>query len=57
MEVSVHHPSPLNTYSYVQEENLGYTRKFVENYLLFTRITKLILAPHTQSANELEEPF
>jgi hypothetical protein len=49
--------SPLNTYSYVQEENLGSTRKFVKNYLLFTCITNLILALHTQSVNGLEEPF
>ncbi len=27
---------PQNTYSYVQEEILGSTRKFLENYLLFT---------------------
>jgi hypothetical protein len=33
MEFSIHHPSPPNTYSYVQEENLGSTRKFVQNFL------------------------
>ena len=32
MESSVCHPSPTNTFSYVQEENLGLTRKFVEHY-------------------------
>jgi hypothetical protein len=32
----VRRPSPPNTYSYVQEENSGSTRKFVENHLLFT---------------------
>ncbi len=57
MEFSVHHPSPPNTYSYVQEENLGSTRKSVENYLLFMCITNQILAIHTQSVNWLEEPF
>ncbi len=31
-------PSPLNTYSYVREENSSSTRKFVEIYLLFTCI-------------------
>ncbi len=52
-------PSPPNTYSYVREENLGSTRKFVQNYLLFTCISNLILAIHTQSQsiNGLEEPF
>ncbi len=50
-------PSPLDTYSYVQEENLGSTRKFVEIYSLFTCITNLILATHMQSVNGLEEPF
>jgi hypothetical protein len=48
VEFSVRHPSPLNTYSYVHEENLGSTRKLVENYLLFTCISNLILAIHTQ---------
>ncbi len=57
MEFSVCRPSPLDTYSYVQEENLGSTRKFVEIFLLFTCITNLILALHTQSVNGLEEPF
>ncbi len=36
MEFSVCHPSPPNTYSYVQEENLGSTKKSVEIYILFT---------------------
>ncbi len=44
MEFSVRHPSPPNTYSYVREEGLGSTRKFVENHLLFTCITNQILA-------------
>jgi hypothetical protein len=59
------HPLPLsaprqhtpNTYSYVQEENSGSTRKSVEIYLLFTCITNLILAIHMKSVNGLEEPF
>ncbi len=53
----MHHSSPPNTYSYVREENLGSTRKFVEIYLLFMCITNLILALHMQSMNGLEEPF
>jgi hypothetical protein len=57
VEFFVRRPSPLNTYSYVQEENLGSTRKLVEIYLLFTCITNLILALHMQTANGLEEPF
>jgi hypothetical protein len=57
VEFSIRCPSPLNTYSYVQEENLGSTRKFIETYLLFTCITNLILAIHTQRVNGLEEPF
>jgi hypothetical protein len=57
MEFSVRRPSPPNTYSYEREENLGSTRKFVDIYLLFTCITNQILALHTQSMNELEEPF
>jgi hypothetical protein len=57
VEFSVRRPSPLNTYSYVREEKLGSTRKFVEIYLLFTFITNLILVIHTQSVNGLEEPF
>ncbi len=36
VEFSVCCLSPPNIYSYVQEENLGSTRKFVEIYLLFT---------------------
>ncbi len=39
MEFSVHRPSPPNTYSYVGEESLGSTRKFVKNFLLFTCVT------------------
>jgi hypothetical protein len=57
MEFSVCCPSPLNTYSYVQEENLDSTRKSVEIYLEIVCITNLILAIHTQSVNGLEEPF
>jgi hypothetical protein len=57
MEFSVRLPSPLNTYSYVREENSGSTRKFVQNYLWFMCISSLILALHTQSINGLEEPF
>ncbi len=57
MEFSVHRLAPPNTYSYVQEENVGSTRKSVKNYLLFMCITNLILAIHTQSMNGLEEPF
>jgi hypothetical protein len=57
MEFSVRRPSPPNTYSYEREENLGSTRKFVQHYLLFTCISNLILAIHTQSVNGLEEPF
>jgi hypothetical protein len=57
MEFSVRRPSPPNTYSYVQEENLGSTRKFVQNYSLFMCLSNPILAIHTQSVNELEEPF
>jgi hypothetical protein len=57
MEFSVRRPSPPNTYSYVQEENLGSTRKFVQNYILFTCISNLILAIHTQSVNGYKEPF
>ncbi len=33
MEFSVRRPSPLNTYSYVREENSGSTIKFVQNFL------------------------
>jgi hypothetical protein len=57
MELSVHHPSPPNTYSYVQEENLGSKRKILEISLLFTCITNLIVALHTESVNGLEEPL
>jgi hypothetical protein len=57
VEYSVHRPSPPITYSYVREENLGSTRKFVQNYLLFTCTSNLILAIHTQSVNGLKEPF
>jgi hypothetical protein len=49
LEASVHCLSPPNTYSFVQEENLGSTRKFVENYILFTCITNKILALHPWS--------
>jgi hypothetical protein len=47
MESSVCPPSPLNTYSNVQDENLGSTRKFVKIYLLFTCISNQILALST----------
>jgi hypothetical protein len=57
MECSVHCPSSPNTYSYVRAENLGSTRKFVQNYLLFTCISNLILEIHTQIVNGLKEPF
>ncbi len=48
MEFSVRRQFPPNTYSYVREENSGSTRKFVGIYLLFTCITNLILALHTE---------
>jgi hypothetical protein len=57
VEFSVRRPSPPNTYSYVQEENSGSTRKFVQNYILFTCISNLILAINMQIENGLEEPF
>jgi hypothetical protein len=57
MEFSVRRPSPPNTYSYVREENLCPTRKFVQNYELFMCISNLILAIHTQSMNGYEEKF
>jgi hypothetical protein len=41
----------------VGEETSGSTRKYVQNYLLSTCISNLILAIHTQSVNGLEEPF
>jgi hypothetical protein len=49
VESSVYYLSPLNTYSNVQEDNLGLTRKFVENYLLFSCIINQICALHWQS--------
>ncbi len=49
LEASVHCLSPPNTYSFVQEENLGWARMFLENYLLFTCITNKILALHPWS--------
>jgi hypothetical protein len=58
MESSVYHPSPPDTYSYAQEENLGSTRKFVENYLSFWRETSQ--SPATlivdQPTNERQPP-
>jgi hypothetical protein len=48
MDFSVHCPPPPNTYSYVQEENLGSTRKCVEIYLLFMCITNLICTTHAE---------
>jgi hypothetical protein len=60
MEFSVHHPCPPDTYSYVQEENLGSTRKLVENHLLFTCINNQILALctiHPRSIDGLEKLF
>jgi hypothetical protein len=38
----------------VHEESLGSTRKLVENYLLFTCISNLILAIHMQRVYGLE---
>jgi hypothetical protein len=57
MEFSVRRPSPLNNYSYVREENLDSTRKFVQNYLMFTCISNLILAINMQIVIGLKEPF
>ncbi len=57
VEFSVRRPSPPNTYSYVREENSGSTRKLIQNYLLFTCVSSLILAIHMQSVNGLKEPF
>ncbi len=57
MEFSFRRPSPPNTYSYVQEDNSGSTRKFIQNYLLFTCIFILILAIQMQIVNGIEEPF
>jgi hypothetical protein len=48
MELSVSHLPP-NTYSYVEEENVGLSRKFVENYLLFLCITNQICELKWQS--------
>jgi hypothetical protein len=39
VESAVRSPSPPKTYSYVQEENSGSLRKFVENYLFISYIT------------------
>ncbi len=55
VEFSVHSPSPPNTYSYVREENLGSTRKFVLNCLLFMCISNLILAIHTPQGTFLRQ--
>ena len=57
MEFSDHRSSPQNTHPYVGEENSGATRKFVQNYLLFTCISNLILAIHMQIMNGLKEPL
>ncbi len=50
MEFSVRCLSPPNTYSYVQEENLGLTRKSVEIY-------SICVLPTTLTARGLEELF
>ncbi len=60
VEISVRRPSPPNTYSYVREENLGSTRTFVENHLMFTCITNKTLALctiHVQSIEGQEKLF
>jgi hypothetical protein len=57
VESSVCCPSPPNIYSYVQEENLGSSRNFVENDLLFTCITNQFLALDMPAVHGLEEPF
>jgi hypothetical protein len=49
VESSVLHPSPLNSYFYVQEEKLGSTKNLVENYLLFLCITNQICASRAQA--------
>ena len=49
MGSSVLHLSPLNFYFYVQEEHLGSTRQFVENYLLFACIANQNLALQIRS--------
>jgi hypothetical protein len=41
----------------VREENSGSTREFIQNYLLFTFISNLILAIHMQIVNGFKEPF
>ncbi len=59
MEPFVHCLSPPNTYSYVQEENLGSTRKLVKNYFLFiiNLFTIQILTLHLLSVDGLVESF
>jgi hypothetical protein len=60
VEFSVCCSPPPNTNSYVQEENSGSTRKFVEKHLLFRCITNQILALctiHPQSVVGLEKLF
>jgi hypothetical protein len=60
MKFSVHHPSSPNAYSYVREVNLGSTRKFVENHLLYTCATNQILALctiHPRSIDGLAKLF
>jgi hypothetical protein len=52
VEFSVRCPSPPNTYSYVQEENSGSTRKLVEIYLLFMCISNLGNSCNTHAERE-----
>jgi hypothetical protein len=55
-DVTIIHPLQISI-PMCKKKNLSSTRKSVEIYLLFTCITNLILAIHTQSMNGLEEPF
>ena len=55
MELSVHHLSPPNTYSYAQEEDSGSTRKFVEIYLGIVYANQVL--PTTPAARGLEDAF
>jgi hypothetical protein len=52
VECSVYCPSPLNTYSYVREEDLGSTRNSKESYLLFTCIANLGNSCNTHADHE-----
>jgi hypothetical protein len=55
VESSLHRPSPPNTYFYVQDKNLGSSRNFVENDIVYVYYQpNTCITIHTRSVDGLD---